>query len=342
MFAREYRAGTNYMHHATFQPSCYCPVTQRRQQAVLNNLEKYNKICTKNSEHNAWMHCSDRVWLTIAKIPTSRHNIAVFLLLWKLSVNCKQLVLAGEVQQKVDWMWLANVLVVFGRPAVKRNAECRRDNVLLLCAHVMQWLIVLSFVLGCCWHSVVLIWFNGRQVKTFVGVVVRLTLSAARVSKLDLWQHEWVGEVIAVWWIHRHLICYRIVGKQSQCSLCRGAIWVKLTNCMVPGCRNPLPALSLPLAGSCNHSEVQLVVQNWQIVCCTGGGWLEVAMKDPVLCRAHLCHQDPRSLYQDCYILECLVGESWVLFVESSMLKVVAGGLVNCGGKNIHSTPSMQ
>ena len=46
--------------------------------------------------------------------------------------------LAGEVQPKVDWMWLANVLVVFGRPAVKRNTECARDNVLLLCAHVMQ------------------------------------------------------------------------------------------------------------------------------------------------------------------------------------------------------------
>ena len=138
LFVREYRAGTNYMYHATFQPSCYCPVTQRRQQAVLNNLEKYNQICTKNSEHNVWMHCSDRVWLTIAKIPTSRHNIAVFLLLWKLSVNCKQLVLAGEVQQKVDWMWLANVLIVFGRPAVKRNTECARDNVLLLCPYVMQ------------------------------------------------------------------------------------------------------------------------------------------------------------------------------------------------------------
>ena len=100
LFASEHGAGTNYMymHHTTFQPSCYCPVTQRRQQAVLNNLEKYNQICTKNSEHNVWMHCSDRVWLTIAKIPTSRHNIAVFLLLWKLSVNCKQLALAGEVQ----------------------------------------------------------------------------------------------------------------------------------------------------------------------------------------------------------------------------------------------------
>ena len=51
--AREHGAGTNYMHHATFQPSCYCPVTQRRQQAILNNLEKYNETCTKNSEHNA-------------------------------------------------------------------------------------------------------------------------------------------------------------------------------------------------------------------------------------------------------------------------------------------------
>ena len=107
-------------------------------QAVLNNLENYNKICTKSSEHNAWMHCSNRVWLTMVKIPTSRHNIAVFLLLWKLIVNCRQLVLIGEVQQKVDWMWLANILVVFGRPAVKRNTECARDNVLLLCAHVMQ------------------------------------------------------------------------------------------------------------------------------------------------------------------------------------------------------------
>ena len=126
------------MHHATFQPSCYCPVTQRRQQAILNNLEKYNKICTKNSEHNTWMHCSNRVWLTMVKISTSHHNIAIFLLLWKLSVNCKQLVLAGEVHQKVDWMWLANVLVVFGQPAVKCNTECTRNNVLLLCAHVMQ------------------------------------------------------------------------------------------------------------------------------------------------------------------------------------------------------------
>ena len=112
LFAREFQAGTNYMHHATFQQLSYCPVTQRRQQAVINNLEKYNKICTKNSEHNAWMHCSDRVWLTIAKIPTSRHNIAVFLLLWKLTVNCKQLVLAGEVHKRI---WFANVLVVFGQ-----------------------------------------------------------------------------------------------------------------------------------------------------------------------------------------------------------------------------------
>ena len=46
--------------------------------------------------------------------------------------------LTGEVQQKVDWMWLANILVVFGRPAVKHNMECARDNVLMLCAHVMQ------------------------------------------------------------------------------------------------------------------------------------------------------------------------------------------------------------
>ena len=139
LFAREVRAGTNYMHHATFQPSCYFPVTQRRQQAILNNLEMYTKICTKNSEHiNAWMHCSDRVWFTMVKISTSHHNIAVFLLLWKFSVNCKQLVLAGEVHQKVNWMWLANVLVVFGQPAVTRNTECARDNLLLLCAHVMQ------------------------------------------------------------------------------------------------------------------------------------------------------------------------------------------------------------
>ena len=123
LFARELRAETNYMHHATFQPLCYCPVTQRRQQAVWNNLEMYTKICTKNSKHNAWIHCSDHVWFTMVKIPTSHHNIAVFLLLWKFSVNCKQLVLAGEAHQKVDWMWLANVLVVFGRPAVKRNTE---------------------------------------------------------------------------------------------------------------------------------------------------------------------------------------------------------------------------
>ena len=53
LFARKLLAGTNYMHHAIFQPSCYCLVTQRRQQAVLNNLEMYNNICTKNSEHNA-------------------------------------------------------------------------------------------------------------------------------------------------------------------------------------------------------------------------------------------------------------------------------------------------
>ena len=82
------------------------------------------------------MYCGDRVWLTMVEIPTSRHNISVFLLLWKLSVNCKQLVLVGEVQQKVDWMWLANVLVVFEWPAVKRNTECAHDNVLLLCTHV--------------------------------------------------------------------------------------------------------------------------------------------------------------------------------------------------------------
>ena len=35
-------------------------------------------------------------------------------------------------------MWLANVLLVFGWPAVKHNTECACDNVLLLCAHVMQ------------------------------------------------------------------------------------------------------------------------------------------------------------------------------------------------------------
>ena len=35
-------------------------------------------------------------------------------------------------------MWLANALVVLGQPAVKRNTECARDNVLLLCGHVMQ------------------------------------------------------------------------------------------------------------------------------------------------------------------------------------------------------------
>ena len=138
LFARQLWAGTNYMHHATFQPSCYYPVTQRRQQAILNNLEMYTKFVPKiQNTCNAWMHCNDRVWLMMVKIPTSRHNIAVFLLLWKLSVNCKLLVLAGEVHQKVDWMWLANVLVTFWRPAVKCNTECARDNLLLPCAHVM-------------------------------------------------------------------------------------------------------------------------------------------------------------------------------------------------------------
>ena len=67
-----------HMHHATFKPSCYCPVTQRRQQTVLNNLVMYTKICTKNSEHNAWMHYSDHVWLTMVKRPTSCHNNSCF------------------------------------------------------------------------------------------------------------------------------------------------------------------------------------------------------------------------------------------------------------------------
>ena len=37
--------------------------------------------------------------------------------------------------QKVNWMWLANVLVIFGWPAVKRNVVCAHDNVLLLSTH---------------------------------------------------------------------------------------------------------------------------------------------------------------------------------------------------------------
>ena len=79
LFARDHQAGTNYMYHTTFQPSCYCPVTQRRQQAVWNNLEKYNKICTKNSEHNAWMHCgvAHDGWNTYLTPQYSRFSIAM-------------------------------------------------------------------------------------------------------------------------------------------------------------------------------------------------------------------------------------------------------------------------
>ena len=47
LFARELQAGTYYTQYAIFQPSCYCPVTQRRQQAILNNLERYTKSVPK-------------------------------------------------------------------------------------------------------------------------------------------------------------------------------------------------------------------------------------------------------------------------------------------------------
>ena len=88
------------------------------------------------------MRCSDHVWLTMVKIPALWPQYSSFsIAMRKLTVTCKQLVMAGEVYLKVDWMRLANVLVVFGRPAVKRSTECARDNVLLLCAHVIQCLI---------------------------------------------------------------------------------------------------------------------------------------------------------------------------------------------------------
>ena len=51
-------------------------------------------------------------------------------------MNCNQLVLAEEVHQKVNWMWLANVSVVFGLSVIKRNMERAHDNVLLLCAYM--------------------------------------------------------------------------------------------------------------------------------------------------------------------------------------------------------------
>ena len=86
------------------------------------------------------MRCSDHVWLTMVKIPALWPQYSPFsIAMRKLTVTCKQLEMAGEVHKKVDWLRLANVL--FGRPAVKRNMECARDNVLLLCTHVIQCLI---------------------------------------------------------------------------------------------------------------------------------------------------------------------------------------------------------
>ena len=61
LFAKELQAGTNFMHHATFHPMCYCPITQRRQQAILNDLNGHVLVacgCRVGvSTHAAWLHC---------------------------------------------------------------------------------------------------------------------------------------------------------------------------------------------------------------------------------------------------------------------------------------------
>ena len=117
------------------------------------------------------------------------------------------------------------------------------------------------------------------------------TLCLQTWSCVATWMVRWSHRCVRNSWTFAQLynLWQAIPMLSLQAGCCLGQ-----AHQLVPGCRNPLPALLLPLVGT------------WQIVSCTVGAWLEVVVRDQVPCRAHLCHQDPRSLSQDCCRLECL------------------------------------